>query len=112
MYYVMFSRCSCLENIFLDENVDLEKLFCDPKALEEKLRLDKESLALSLSTDVMDLFYINIRSFSKHQKDLLNDPYAMSSKNLALVETWINPSETVQHDFVEIVSGKCTREKL
>ena len=51
------------------------------------------------------IFYVNIRSFQKHQADLKVDIFAKQSACLCLVETWINPEDVIVHDFEENVLG-------
>ena len=111
MYYVMLSRCSSVDNLYIDDKVDLNKIHCDEKALEEKIQLDENSLAPSVKNESFDIFYINIRSFFKHQKDLLCDIYAQNSNCLCLVETWIDPSHSVDHDFTDKVFYAASKGK-
>ena len=110
MFYVMLSRCSSLENLYLDNEVDLSKVLCDPGALKEKQRLDEKSIGLTLNIESYDIYYINIRSLGKHEPDLLNDPFAKSSTCICLVETWLDPTTPFQHGvpdktLVEASSG-------
>ena len=99
MYYVMLSRCSSLNNLYLDENVDLDQLHCDQNALAEKNRLDKESLALSVKEDPLDIFFVNTRSYSKHKEDISIDVFAKYAKCVCLVETWLAPGDHSQFSF-------------
>ena len=99
MFYVMFSRCSSLENLYLDDKVDLDSIFCEQRALEEKNRLDHESLTEKIKDEEADLFYINIRSFKKHEEDLMVDLCAKRATYLCLVETWIKPDTNAVSPF-------------
>ena len=101
MYYVMLSRSSCLENIFLDDAVDLDKMLCDTTALNEKIRIDEASVAnTNLLNEHWDVFYVNIRSFNEeHEDDLLCDVYAKKSKSICLTETWLEASKPRNHNF-------------
>lgn len=101
MYYVMLSRSSCLENIFLDDAVDLDKMLCDTTALNEKIRIDEASVAnTNLLNEHWDVFYVNIRSFNEeHEDDLLCDVYAKKSKSICLAETWLEASKPRNHNF-------------
>ena len=44
MAYVMFSRCTNVENVFIDDDFDLKKVVCDLGCLEEKISLDDRSI--------------------------------------------------------------------
>ena len=101
MYYVMLSRCASLDNLYLANDVNLDAMLCDPVALEEKLRMDGESIAPKLLKEPLDIFYVNIRSFQKHQADLKVDIFAKQAACLCLVETWIKPDDVIAHDFDE-----------
>merc|ERR1712062_389455 len=59
--------------------------------------------AIGVKEEVFDIFYINIRSFSKHKEDLLCDVYAKRSMCLCLVETWLDPLLPKNHRFPERV---------
>ena len=103
MYYVMFSRASSIENFYLDEKVKLSDIACDNSSLLENRRLKDLSIAIGVKEEVFDIFYINIRSFSKHKEDLLCDVYAKRSMCLCLVETWLDPLLPKNHRFPERV---------
>ena len=96
MLYVMLSRCSSIENVFLDDLVKLDEIRCDKSALEEKERIDKSSMYNKLRESHYDIFYVNIRSLECHKKDLTKDLYAQQSRYLCLTETWITPTENIE----------------
>ena len=98
MFYVMFSRCASLDNLYLDENVNFDEIQCDEAALQEKLRLDKESLGVELEEEKIDLFFVNIRSYMKHREDLSKDVFAKRSECLCLVETWMQADDLSLHE--------------
>ena len=99
LYYVMLSRCSSIDNVFLDKNFELDKIKCNPRTLMEAERLDFESVANKLKEECLEIFCINIRSLSKHSLDLLNDFYASQAKYVCLTETWIDPAVTNNYAF-------------
>ena len=103
MYYVMLSRCSSVNNVYLDDNIKLEEIACDNGCLVEKKRLEAVSIAVGIKQEVFDIFFINIRSFSKHQEDLQCDVFAKRSACLCLVETWLDPAVHTNHSFGEKV---------
>ena len=91
MGYVMMSRVSKIENLYLSQNFDLDKVRCIKKALKEKERLD-EVFAQHVTKEY-DLTFMNIRSLRAHHEDLLCDPIVANSKVVCLAETWIHPNE-------------------
>ena len=91
----MFSRSTCIENLYLADDVNLDKMLCDKEALEEKIRIDEASLSTTTIQE-FDLFYINIRSFHKHKEDLLCDIYAKKSKSICLTQTCLEDNEASQ----------------
>ena len=46
-----------------------------------------------MEEESFDIFLINIRSFFKHEEDILVDLHAKKSKYICLTETWLNPLE-------------------
>ena len=92
LYYVMLSRCASVENIYLDDKFDIDQIRCNAQALKEAAILDEKSLNEAKKNDIYDIFYINVRSFSKHERDLWHDIGAKNSRYVCLSETWIEPS--------------------
>ena len=90
LYYVMLSRVTKIDNIFLDDNFDIDHIQCSTSALEEVERLNAKSLTKDI--EIYDVFFINVRSFSKHKEDLFQDLYAKRAKYVCLAETWIDDS--------------------
>ena len=93
LYYVMLSRCTTIDNVYLDDDFDLDKIQCSSKALKEVERLDSKSLTKDIENQACDIFYMNIRSFSKHKEDLFKDLIARKSKHICLAETWMDNSK-------------------
>ena len=91
MQYVMMSRVSKIENLYLSKNFNLDKVRCIKNALKEKERLD--GLFAQTVVKEYDLTFMNIRSLRAHHEDLLCEPIARNSKVLCLAETWIYPNE-------------------
>ena len=88
----MLSRCASVENIYLDDKFDIDQIRCNAQALKEAAILDEKSLNEAKKNDIFDIFYINVRSFSKHERDLWHDIGAKNSRYVCLSETWIDPS--------------------
>ena len=91
MQYVMMSRVSNIENLFISKNFNLDKVRCIKKSLQEKERLD--ALFAQNVVKEYDLVFLNIRSLRAHHEDLLFEPIVSHSKVLCLAETWIYPDE-------------------
>ena len=94
LYYVMLSRCSSIESLYIDDNFDINKIQCLDSALEETERLDEKSVVSDISKNAYEVFFMNIRSYEKHRLDLKNDFVANRSKYICLAETWIHPGST------------------
>ena len=92
LYYVMLSRCTKLDNIYLDERFELDKIKCSEKVLNEAKRLDEISLNNTIEEKDYDIFYVNIRSLEKHDIDIWKDLFAKQSKYCCFTETWLDPS--------------------
>ena len=91
MQYVMMGRVSSLDNLYLSENFDLNKVRCIKAALKENNRL-KDLFSKRISKEY-DISFMNIRSLRQHHEDLVKDPILESSKIMCLAETWIYPNE-------------------
>ena len=91
--YVMLSRCTNLDQIFLDPSFDLEKhlkvheeSFCEARSME------KRCIAAKQKKDKFDLFYTNMRSKSNFL-DIQYDPKAKQSSLICLAQTCLEPNE-------------------
>ena len=89
MAYVMLSRVSNIENVFLSDDFTLDMIRCDPNALKMKQELDKKSIVPEMKSRKFDLFYVNAMDLNKHIKDIQTDIYANQSDLICLVETWL-----------------------
>ena len=92
MGYVMLSRCPQLEDVYLDDNFDLEKIKPNEGALMENDRLNFESIVPKYQDQKFDLYMVNIRSLPKNLSALHDDIYASRSEVIAVVETHLEPS--------------------
>ena len=112
MYYVMLSRAQDMENVY-NENFLPSKLKANADALKEDHSLEQRCVSSSLKEMKFNFFVLNIRSFSKHAKDICQDIYAKNSDHICLVETWIDPNYQKNEDhqllgrqFTEASLGK------
>ena len=100
MAHVMMGRVENIENLFIAGDFDERKIRCIPKALEEASRLEKISISWKVkNVCFLSIASINIRSFSKHQKDIISDYKMMQKDVLCLQETWLHPDQNINHSF-------------
>ena len=95
MVYVMLSRCERLENVFLDENLLLKYIKCDPYSLIATKRLEEINIVPIIKKQKFDVFYLNIYSLRNKMEDLLNDIYPTQSEIICLVETHLYPNDNL-----------------
>ena len=50
MAYVMLSRCSDMNNLYLADNFDVNMIKCIPNALKEKEKFDTSSIRIGLQS--------------------------------------------------------------
>ena len=92
MGYVMLSRCPQLENLYIDDNFDLEKIKPNEAAAMENERMNFESIVSQFQDQKFDLYMVNIRSLPKNLSALHDDIYASHSDIIATVETHLEPA--------------------
>ena len=105
----MISRVTNINHLFLDERIDIDKISCNPRALEENKSLNERSIVKSLKKMVVDLFFVNIKSLKNNINDLKNDIYAIKSNLICLAETWLNEDEIIEMEgwnFYNSPSGR------
>ena len=94
--YVMLSRCTKIENVYISKDFDFEKVTPHLPSLKMNNILVKMCMAAILKEKTFDIFYANMRGKS----NLINvryDPFADQSNLVCLVETNMNsndPTET------------------
>ena len=92
MGYVMLSRCPRLEDVYIDDAFDLDKIRPNEAAAMENAKLNIESIVTNFQEDKLDLYMVNVRSLMKHREVLKSDPYVLKSNVIAVVETHLDPS--------------------
>ena len=95
MAYVMLSRCSNLENVFLAEDFEIKHIHCSPTGLQEKLKLDDRCIIPSIRERKFDIYYVNCMDISKTILDIQNDIDVRQSDLICLTETWVDPKNPV-----------------
>ena len=91
MAYVMMGRIEDVENLYITGTFNEKKIRCEKKALEEALRIER----ISFSWKTKDICYLslaslNVRSLSKHHKDILADYKILQKDVICLQETWLH----------------------
>ena len=115
MAYVMLSRCSDLENVFLAEDFDLNHIHCSPTALQEKLKLDARCIISSIKEKKFNIYYVNCMNLSQNLLDIQSDIDCQQSDLICLSETWMDPKnpihwagKTLNHASYGNGKGVCT----
>ena len=112
MGYVMLSRCSNIENLYIASSFDFKKhLLCNLESLKAKEELDLRDISNNYSNMAFDIYYVNTRSLKGNFEDVKSDMYAMSSKYLCFAETWFPNSERAKkhqlkgYEMMEVSQG-------
>ena len=92
--YVMLSRATKIDNVFLADQFDLSKLQPILESLKMTKLLAENCMAAKLKQEKFDVFYVNLCG-KKHFTDVFYDLRANQSSIVCLVETWLKPGETV-----------------
>lgn len=98
MAYVMLSRCSNLENVFLAEDFKLKHIHCSRTALKEKNNLDARNIVPSIRDKRFDLTYVNCMNLLNNILDIESDIECMNSDLICLSETWMDPKNPIEMD--------------
>ena len=94
MAHVMMGRVQDFENLYIFGKFDEKKIYCNKKALDETMRIEK--IAKSWKTkDVcfLSIVSLNIQSLPKHFEDLQADFRVMQKDVVCLQETWLVPMQ-------------------
>ena len=65
LVYVMISRVTSIDRLFLDERINLDKIKCNARALEENNSLNERSIVRFIKEMEVDIFFVNIQSLKK-----------------------------------------------
>ena len=102
MVYVMLSRVCSIEQIFILDKLNPEKIKACPAVKKEVMRMNAVSVNSNpprwkrpgvLGTRVSSL---NVRSLRKHMEDVVADPVLLYSDVMCLQETWLERGEGEQ----------------
>jgi hypothetical protein len=103
MLYVMMSRASSIENLFLDKSVNLDRLVCKSQCrqLAENYKLEQRSLK-NASQVTCSIVLLNVRSLKKHLEDVTSDLVMQAAECICLTETWMNNESTEVPDLFDM----------
>ena len=93
--YVMLSRNTKKENVYIAKDFDLEKVNPHLPSLKVTNQLIKNCMAAELKKQRFDIFYVNQRGKS-NLINVQHDPYARQSDLVCLVETNLESGAVVQ----------------
>ena len=116
--YVMLSRCTKIDNVYISKDFDFRKIYPHQESLKMTNQLIKNCMASRLKQTSFDIFYENMHGKS-NSINVQYDPYANQSDLVCLVETNMDAREEFQwpgrkcfsHEFVGIGSGVCAYVK-
>ena len=90
--YVALSRCKMMENVYISDDFDFNKIMPHLPSLKIAKQLITNCIAAKLKEQRFQIFYVNMRGKS-NMKNVQFDPFAMHSNLVCLVETNMNPQE-------------------
>ena len=99
MVYVMLSRVCSIEQLFIVNKIDPEKIRVHEKVEAEVARMEEVSMNrnptnwMNPATTGLKVCSLNTRSLRKHMDDVRSDPVLLKSDILCLQETWLMEEE-------------------
>ena len=90
--YVMLSRCTKIDNVYISKDFDFKKVTPHLPSLKMNNILIKMCMAAILKEKRFDIFYVNMRGKS-NLINIRHDPYADQSNLVCLVETNLHQNE-------------------
>ena len=99
MVYVMLSRVCSIEQLFIVNKIDPEKIRVHEKVEAEVARMEEVSMNrnptnwMNPATTGLKVCSFNTRSLRKHMEDVRSDPVLLKSDILCLQETWLMDEE-------------------
>ena len=105
MAYVMFSRVQSLEQLYIIDKLDAEKITVNDKVVKEAKRMNRVSVNKNPcdwknpKTPGLRVCSFNTCSLRKHMEDIRTDPVLMQSDILFVLETWLEPSEEEEEKY-------------
>ena len=105
MVYVMLSRVCSLQQLFILQEMDPDKISVDEKVLKEAKRMWKVSLNnnpgswANQKVEGLRVASLNVRSLRKHVEDVKTDLHLKHADILCLLETWLTEEEEEENRY-------------
>ena len=105
MAYVMFSRVQSIEQLYIVDKIDTEKITVNDKVIKEAKRMHKISVNqnpcewMNQETPGLKVCSFNTCSLRKHIEDIRTDPVLMQSDILFVQETWLEEEEEEEERY-------------
>ena len=106
--YVMLSRCTKIDNVYISEDFDFKKVTPHLPSLKMNNILIKMCMAAILKEKTFDIFYVNMRG-KENIINIRSDPYAKQSNLVCLVETNLDEDQIFQWKRSNTHSGRSRR---
>lgn len=100
MAYVMLSRCSDVNNVFIDDAFDVKSIKALKGSLNQNTELEERSLT-NIAPVPYDIAFLNVHSLPKHWEDIQSDQRVANAKHIALVEVWLKNGEQSNYKHPE-----------
>jgi len=105
MAYVMFSRVQSIEQLYIVDKIDTEKITVNDKVIKEAKRMHRISMNqnpcewMNPETPGLKVCSFNTCSLRKHMEDIRTDPVLMQSDILFVQETWLEEEEEEEERY-------------
>ena len=105
MAYVMFSRVQSIEQLYIVDKIDTEKITVNDKVIKEAKRMHRISMNqnpcewMNPETPGLKVCSFNTCSLRKHIEDIRTDPVLMQSDILFVQETWLEEEEEEEERY-------------
>ena len=96
--FVMMSRTSLIEELYITGEFDVSKIKCSQEAKKENQRLEdmclhQKFLDYNQLRKPFLVYSLNVRSLRKHFEDVQGDSILLQGKVIFLAETWLHDSD-------------------
>ena len=101
----MFSRVQSIEQLYIVDKIDTEKITVNDKVIKEAKRMHRISMNqnpcewMNPETPGLKVCSFNTCSLRKHMEDIRSDPVLLQSDILFVLETWLEKCEEEQEQY-------------
>ena len=105
MVYVMLSRCCSLEQLYILDKMDPEKIKVNEDVEAEAKRMEKVSMNnnpcnwMNPKAAGLKVCSLNVKSLRCHIDDVKSDPALLQTDVLCLQEIWLHPGEEEEEQY-------------